>query len=101
MIFVIASIHVKKGSLQDYIEVFKSIIPDVRAEKGCIQYFPTVDINADLSKQILDENVVTLIENWDSLDALHDHLAAPHMSTYREKVKDIVEKTTIKVLQEA
>jgi quinol monooxygenase YgiN len=101
MIYVIASIRVKKGRLQDFLEIFKSIMPKVRGEKGCIKYFPTVDINADLQKQILDENVVTLIENWDSLDALHDHLATPHMATYREKVKDIVEKTTIKVLQEA
>lgn len=101
MIYVVASIHVKKGRVQDYIEVFKSVLPDTRAEKGCIQYIPAVDINADLSKQILDENVVTLIENWESVDALHDHLAAPHMAAYREKVKDIVEKTVIKVLQEA
>jgi quinol monooxygenase YgiN len=101
MIYVVASIRVKEGRLQDFLEVFKSIMPEVRAEKGCIQYFPTVDINADLQKQILDENVVTLIENWESLDALHDHLATSHMATYREKVKDIVEKTTIKVLQEA
>ena len=101
MIYVIASIHVKKGRLQDFIEVFKSNVPNVREESGCIQYFPTVDINADLPPQILDENVVTVIEYWDSLDALSDHLAGPHMSAYREKVKGIVENTSIKVLQEA
>jgi len=101
MIYVIASIHVKKGRLQDFIEVFKSNVPDVREERGCIQYSPTVDINADLPPQILDENVVTIIECWDSLDALRDHLATPHMLAYREKVKGIVEDTSIKVLQEA
>ena len=101
MIYVIASIHVKKGRLQDFIEVFKSNVPNVREESGCIQYFPTVDINADLPPQILDENVVTIIECWDSLDALRDHLATPLMLAYREKVKGIVEDTSIKVLQEA
>jgi len=101
MIYVIASIHVKEGRLQDFIEVFKSNVPDVREERGCIQYSPTVDINADLPPQILDENVVTIIECWDSLDALRDHLATPHMLAYREKVKGIVEDTSIKVLQEA
>jgi len=101
MIYVIASIHVKKGRLQDFIEVFKSNVPDVRKERGCIQYSPTVDINADLPPQILDENVVTVIECWESLDALRDHLATPHMLAYREKVKGIVEDTSIKVLQEA
>ena len=101
MIYVIASIHVKEGRLQDFIEVFKSNVPDVREERGCIQYSPTVDINADLPPQILDENVVTIIECWDSLDALRDHLATPHMLAYREKVKGIVEDTSLKVLQEA
>ena len=101
MIYVIASIHVKEGRLQDFIEVFKSNVPDVREERGCIQYSPTVDINADLPPQILDENVVTIIECWDSLDALRDHLATPHMLAYREKVKGIVEGTSLKVLQEA
>ncbi len=101
MIYVIASIHVKKGRLQDFIEVFKSNVPNVREERGCIQYFPTVDINADLPPQILDENVVTIIEKWESLEALRDHLAAPHMLAYKEKVKGIVEGISIKVLQEA
>ena len=101
MIYVIASIHVKKGRLQDFIEVFKSNVPNVREERGCIQYFPTVDTNADLPPQILDETVVTVIEYWDNLDALRDHLATPHMLAYREKVKGIVEDISIKVLQEA
>jgi len=101
MIYVIASIHVKEGRLQDFIEVFKSNLPIVIKERGCIQYFPAVDINADLPPQILDKNVVTVIEHWESLDALRDHLATPHMLAYREKVKGIVEGTSIKVLQEA
>ena len=101
MIYVIASIHVKKGRLQDFIEIFKSNVPNVKEEKGCIQYFPTVDINADLPPQILDENIVTVIESWNNLDALREHLVSPHMLAYREKVKDIVEDLSIKVLEEA
>lgn len=100
MVYVIASIRVKKGRLQDFIEIFKSNVPDVRKEKGCIRYLPTVDINCDLPPQLLDENVVTVIEHWDSPDALRDHLAAPHMLAYKEKVKDIVADVSIKVLQE-
>lgn len=100
MINVIASIRVKAGRLQDFIEVFKSNVPNVREERGCIEYFPAVDIEADLPPQILDENVVTIIEKWESLEALRDHLAAPHMLAYKEKVKGIVEGSSIKVLQE-
>ena len=51
-------------------KIFKANVPLVRAEKGCIQYVPTVDIDADLPPQIMDENVVTIIEAWESLEAL-------------------------------
>ena len=101
MINVIASIRVKPGMLSDFLEIFKSNVPSVREERGCIEYFPTVDIDADLPPQSLDENVVTIIEKWESLEALRDHLNAPHMLAYKEKVKDIVEGVSIKVLQEA
>ena len=101
MINVIASICVKEGKLSDFLEIFKSNVPSVREERGCIEYFPTVDIDADLPPQSLDENVVTIIEKWESLEALRDHLNAPHMLAYKEKVKNIVEDVSLKVLQEA
>ena len=101
MINVIASIRVKPGRLSEFLEIFKSNVPNVREERGCIEYFPSVDIDADLPPQIRDENVVTIIEKWESLEALRDHLNTPHMLAYREKVKDIVEDVSLKVLQEA
>ena len=101
MINVLASIRVKAGRRSEFLEIFKSNVPNVREEKGCIEYFPTVDIDADLPPQSLDENVVTIIEKWESLDALRDHLRAPHMLAYKEKVKDIVEDISLKVLKEA
>ena len=101
MIHVIASIQVKPGSRSEFIEIFKSNVPDVKAEEGCIDYAPTVDINTDIPPQIMDENIVTILEKWESIEALKTHLTAPHMLSYREKVKDIVENVSIKVLQEA
>ncbi|MBW1765483.1 MAG: antibiotic biosynthesis monooxygenase [Deltaproteobacteria bacterium] len=101
MINVIASIRVKAGRRSEFLEVFKSNVPNVREEKGCIEYLPTVDIDADLPPQVLDENVVTIIEKWESLEALRAHLVAPHMLAYKEKVQDIVEGLSVKVLQEA
>ena len=101
MINVIASISVKAEKLSEFLEIFKSNIPSVRDESGCIEYFPAVDIDADLPPQSLDENVVTIIEKWENLEALRNHLNAPHMLAYKEKVKNIVEDVSLKVLQEA
>lgn len=101
MIHVIASIRVKAGKVSEFLEVFKSNIPNVKKEKGCIEYFPAVDVVTDLPPQRLDENLVTIIEKWESLEALGDHLEAPHMLAYRQRVGDIVEKVSLKVLTEA
>ena len=101
MINVIASIRVKAGRLPEFLEIFNSNVPSVKKERGCIEYFPAVDIDAGLPPQRLDENVVTIIEKWESLEALRDHLKSPHMLAYREKVKDIVEDVSLKVLKKA
>ena len=101
MINVIASIRIETGSLSGFLEIFRANMLKVREERGCIEYFPLVDIDAKLTPQILDENVVTIIEKWESLEALREHLEAPHMLAYREKVKNIVTGLSLKVLVEA
>jgi len=101
MISVIASVRVKAGRVSEFIEILKSNVPEVRKEKGCIEYSPTVDIDSGLPVQKLDKNAVTIIEKWESVEALRAHLKTPHMLAYREKVKDIVEELSIKVLKEA
>lgn len=102
MIHVIASVRVKPGRIEDFLGLLKSIAPTVREEKGCIRYIPTVDIASGLPPQVLDANLVTLIETWESREALRNHLATPHMAAFFEKRKDMVEGgSSLKVLQEA
>ena len=99
MITVIASIAVKVARKEEFIELFKANVPAVRNEAGCIEYYPTVDLATGLPPQTLDDAVVTIIEKWLSVAALKDHLVAPHMRAYQERVKDMVTGVTVKVLQ--
>ena len=100
MISVIASIYVKEGQLDKFIEIFKSNMPAVLEEKGCIEYIPTVDMPTGLPPQDLNKNVVTIIEKWSSIEDLNAHLSSPHMLEYKEKTNDLVESMTVKVLKE-
>ena len=100
MINVIASIHIKEGRLSEFIEIFKANIPKVLEEKGCTEYVPTIDVPTGLPPQELNNNVVTIIERWDSLEDLQAHLSAPHMLAYKENVKNLVDKVSLKVLGE-
>ena len=100
MIFVIATIEVKPGKREAFLAEFNRNVPNVRAERGCLEYGPTVDAKTDIKAQIpLRENVVTIVEKWESLQALHAHLVAPHMAAYRERVKDYVAGTTLQILE--
>jgi quinol monooxygenase YgiN len=100
MIHVIASIRVKTGRMNDLLEVFRSNAGSVRKERGCIRYIPTTGIDTPFLPHAMDKDVLTIIEAWEDLDALRDHLASPGMAAYRERTKDLVEDRSIRVLQE-
>ncbi len=100
MITVIAFIKVKPENLEQFIGIFKENVPEVLKEEGCIEYYPTVDLDASLKVQIMDEATVTIIEKWDSVNALEKHMASPHMQAYRKKTGAMVEKLSIRVLRQ-
>ncbi len=100
MIYVIATIELKPGKCEAFLAEFHKNVSNVRAEKGCLEYGPTVDAKTDIKAQIpRRENVVTIVEKWEGLDALKAHLVAPHMTTYRERVRDYVVGTTLQILE--
>ena len=102
MIHVIATIELTPGTREAFLTEFRKIIADVRAEQGCIEYVATIDVQTAIKVQVPPRpNVVTVIEKWDSIEALTAHLAAPHMQTYREDVKDIVKGVALQVLAAA
>ncbi|MCR9230409.1 MULTISPECIES: putative quinol monooxygenase [Gimesia] len=102
MIFVIADIEIAEGKQAAFLEAFHKLVPLVHAEDGCIEYGPAVDEDTDIPVQVKNgSQIVTVMEKWESVDALKAHLAAPHMLTYREQVADLVKGTTIKVLKPA
>jgi len=100
MIYVIATIEVLPGKRDAFLAEFHKNMPNVHAEKGCIEYGPTVDLKTDIKAQIpLRDSVVTIVEKWESLAALHAHLGAPHMAAYRERTKDLVSRVTLQILE--
>ena len=101
MIHVIATIQTAPGRQDDFLAAFSELVPDVRSEVGCIEYVPVVDLASPVSSQPAREDVVTVVEKWDSIDALVNHLKAPHMLRYRDRVKDIVAGVDIRVFEPA
>lgn len=100
MIHVLALIEVTPGRRDEFLATFHDLVPKVRAEQGCIEYGPTVDLPATLTVQTpVGEGVVVVVEKWDSVQALEAHLVAPHMQAYRQSVENIVVGITIHILE--
>ncbi len=101
MVYVIASVTVKAGRMEEFIEVFKRHVPAVRAEKGCIQYVPTIDFVTDAPAQVIEKNVVTNLEIWENMAALQGHVEGPAMAALEKDSGEFMEAFSVKVLREA
>lgn len=99
MVHVIATITLKPGVREAFLEAFHRNVPNVRAESGCVAYTPATDIDSGIEAQApLRDDTVVILEQWESLNHLHAHLRAPHMAAYREEVKDLVDTVDLQVL---
>jgi quinol monooxygenase YgiN len=102
MIFVLARIELAPGARAKFLAEFHRLMPQVHAEAGCLEYGPATDAATPLPQQTkLGDDVVMIVEKWESLAHLEAHLVAPHMTPYRERVKDIVRGTQLTVLDPA
>lgn len=99
MISVIATINLKPGTRAEFLKIFNANVPAVLAEDGCSEYFPAIDVDAELAAQSKDENAVVVIEKWKSVAALHAHLEAPHMLEFRKNAGDMIEGIALKILE--
>jgi quinol monooxygenase YgiN len=102
MVHVIATITARPGRRKELLAEFYKLVPQVHAEAGCIEYGPAIDVDSGLdAQQRVGDDSFLVIEKWESLPHLHDHLAAPHMAAYRERVEDLVGSVTLNILQPA
>jgi quinol monooxygenase YgiN len=102
MIHVIATIRVVPNRRTEFLAEFGRILADVRAEAGCIEYGPTLEVNTGIAGvPEARQDVVIVVEKWESVSALDAHLKSPHMFRYREKVKDLVTEVEIRVASPA
>jgi len=100
MVYVTAVIEIAPGKRDEFLAAQKSLLPLVRAEAGCIEYLPAIDLPSGAASQPpLRPDVVVMHEKWESLAALQAHFVAPHMGDYRARVKSLVVKTTVYVTE--
>ena len=76
MIYVIARAEVAADKFQEYLEELRGIVPEVRAEDGCIGYEPCADLNGEGC-------FVTIVEMWESEEQWRKHMTTEHMARFK------------------
>jgi quinol monooxygenase YgiN len=100
VIYVMAAIEVAQGQREAFLAEFRQVVPLVRAEAGCLEYAPALDLPTDIPAQVpAGEDVVIVGEKWNSLEALRAHLRAAHMTEYSARVKGLVVGARLQVLR--
>jgi len=102
MIYCIATLETAAGRRDDLLAIFRDLTPKVLAEKGCLGYAPTIDTPTKFGEQgPLRPNVVTMVEQWESLEALEAHLQTPHMVEFGSKAGALGLRMTLQVVKPA
>jgi len=102
MIHVIAVITAKPGKREEILRHFRANVPNVHAEKGCIEYGAAIDADNALPFQTKwGADTFLVIEKWESMDALKAHAAAPHMAAYGARTKELIASRVIHILSPA
>jgi quinol monooxygenase YgiN len=100
MIYVFATIELAEGMREQFLTAQRGLLPLVRAEAGCVEYTPTVEVPlGDPATNSPRDNCIFMQEKWESLPHLRTHLTAPHMKAFREKIQHLVKGVKVEVFE--
>jgi quinol monooxygenase YgiN len=76
MIYVVATLTIKPGSLEALRAPAAACVAETRKEKGCIAY--------ELFHSLSDPEKLVFVERWETREALTAHSKQPHLAAWRE-----------------
>lgn len=81
LIKVVARAEVVEAKIVEYIKMAMELAQETRKEKGCISY--------DLYRNRESRNILTFIEEWESMDCLEKHFETSHFKKYVPLLKEM------------
>lgn len=88
-IIVLAKVYPKDGCIDTIIELSNELIENTLSEEGNIDYQLLQSVN---------DNTLTFVEKWKSLEDLQKHMGSPHFQQFGLESKDFVEDMKIQVI---
>ena len=93
MIYVVATIQAKPGTVDKLLAVAQPNLEGTRKEKGCISY--------DFHVKTDDPNTIVVVERWESRDNLTSHMQQPHFLKWRADGADFIAGRKIEIIDPA
>ncbi len=85
MITIIAQNQIKTDKLNEFIALVTQLVQETRKnETGCIRY--------ELLQDAQSPNLLTLLEEWESQEALNSHMKSKHFQETSPLLADYLEK---------
>jgi len=82
LIIIHATFHVNSAKQDTFLEEIQPLIAASRAESGNISY--------GLQKDTEKENVYTMVEVWQNLQAVSSHNSSEHFTSFSAKAKEFL-----------
>ncbi|MDR1898961.1 MAG: antibiotic biosynthesis monooxygenase [Treponema sp.] len=100
MVHLVVTFLIKEGKMDDYLREVRKLRPLVLAEEGCVEYTFLRETKSGLNiQEAVNPNRLTLVEKWESPEALAVHGAASNLTDFNARVKDFLVSASARVLE--
>lgn len=84
---VVAKHILEKNKTEEAVLLFKELVEKSKKEGGCLSYILHIDTE--------NENIYTIIEEWENVESLENHFKTEHFKILSEKIKKYTVECTI------
>jgi quinol monooxygenase YgiN len=100
MLHVLATVDLKPGKRDLFLQAFSRYVPFVREEDGCLEYGPAVEVPCPAAGSVkVNENRVIVMEKWRDREALETHLQTESLARFREQIGHWTQAVDIRVFE--
>lgn len=86
MVKVVARNFIQEDKFEEVIELYKELVEMTRKEEGCIKY--------EMYQDEKETRILTMIEEWESRNALDNHLKSEHFTRIVPMLRKLMSKET-------
>lgn len=90
MIHLIATLHIREGTLDEVLSLARPCIEATRREDGCLLY--------DLHQSLTEPTKLAFVEKWRDRTALERHFNEPHLIAWRDAGAPFITAKSIEII---